>query len=519
VRQAIRTKAPRAQVVEVYSESAPVGGWNARDALANMPPTDAVKLVNWFPTTSDVRLRGGREDYATGVTGVTETLAVYNKMDGTSEMFAISDTDVYDVSVAGTGAAKSATVTDGRFQQINFSDGTNNWLILVNGVDKPLYYEGTTWLSVDSITSPALTGLTSTSIVNVNEYKGRLIFLEKDSLSFWYLSAGAAGGALTEFDLGSLCHHGGYLMWCATWSFDAGDGPDDACVFMTSEGEVIVYRGTDPSTASDWVLMGVYFVGKPLGRRSYTKYGGDLLAIIQNGVFPLSSALQSSQVDPTFALTNKIENAFNEASAVYGDNFGWEATLYPAEEAILFNIPVVEGGEHKQYVMNTITKAWCEFTSWNGDCFVEYNKALYYGYSGGVRKAWANVSDSGSAISAIGKTAFSYFGNTSQQKRFTFFRPLLRVNGSITYYSDLDIDFSDRAITGTSTFAAAEAALWGTAIWGTSVWTNALEVVRQWSSPSNNVGYSASGAVRIESDSYTVRWISNDYVYERGGVL
>jgi len=519
VRQAIRTKAPRAQISEVYSAPAPIGGWNAKDALANMPPTDAVSLRNWFPTASDVRIRGGREDYATGVTGITKTLAVYNEMDGNSSLFAVSDTDVYDVSVAGTATAQSATVTDGKFQTVNYGDGTNNWLIMVNGVDKPLYWEGTTWLSVDGITSPALTGLTSTSIVHVNEYKGRLIFLEKDSLSFWYLPSGAAGGELLEFDLSSFCNRGGYLMWCATWSFDSGDGPDDSLVFMTSEGEVIVYRGTDPSTASAWTLTGVYYIGKPLGRRSFVKYGGDLIAIVQDGAFPLSSALQSANVDQTFALTNKIDDAFNEASQLYGDNFGWEGTLFPTEEALIFNVPVVEGGEHKQYVMNTITKAWCEFDSWNGECFVEYEKELYYGYDSGVRKAWTGRSDSGSDIIATGKTAFNYFGNTSQQKRFNFFRPLLRVNGSITYYAGLDIDFSDNAITGTSTYTAPTAGLWGTAIWGTALWSGALQVVRQWSSPNNNVGYSASGGIRVETSEHFVRWVSCDYVYERGGVL
>jgi len=519
VRQAIRTKSPRAQIVDVFSSPAPIGGWNARDALANMPPTDAVKLCNWFPTASDVRIRGGREDYSTGITGLVKTLAVYNEMDGNSSMFAVSDTDVYDVSSSGTATAQLTTVTDGAFQHINFGTGTDNWLIMVNGVDKPLYWEGTTWLPVDSGTSPALTGLTSTEIVHVNEYKGRLIFLENDSLSFWYLPSGDAGGTLLEFDLSSFCNRGGYLMWSATWSFDAGDGPDDAIVFMTSEGEIIVYRGTDPSTASDWVLTGVYFVGKPLGRRSFVKYGGDLIAIVQDGAFPLSSALQSATVNPTFALTDKISPAFGEASKSYGENEGWEGTLYPTEDALIFNIPVIEGGESKQYVMNTTTKAWCEFNSWNGSCFAEYNKELYYGYDSGVRKAWTGRSDSGSDIIALGKTAFSYFGNTSQQKRFNFFRPLLRVNGSITYYAGLDIDFTDNAITGTSTFTAPEAALWGTAIWGTALWSNALQVVRQWSSPNNNVGYSASGGIRVETSEHFVRWVSCDYVYERGGVL
>jgi hypothetical protein len=498
---------------------APIGGWNARDALASMPPEDATKLINWFPTTSDVRLRGGREDYASGITGLVETLAVYNAMDGTSDLFAVSGTDVYNASVTGAAVAQSATVTNGKFQTLNFGDGTSNWLIMVNGVDKPLYWNGTTWISVDSGTSPALTGLTSTDIVHANEYKGRLIFLENDSLSFWYLSAGAAGGELTEFDLSSFCNHGGYLMWCATWSFDAGDGPDDAIVFMSSEGEAIVYRGTDPSTASDWGLIGVYFVGKPLGRRSFVKFGGDLIAITQNGAFPLSTALQTATVNPTFALTNKIEDAFNEDSRSYGENFGWEATLYPAQEALIFNIPVTEGGTHKQYVMNTITKAWCEFDSWNGECFSEYKKELYYGYNGGVRKAWTNTSDSGVNITAIGKSAFNYFGNTSQQKRFTFFRPMLRVNGSITYYIGLDVDFSDNTISGTTTYTSPTSAVWDVAKWDSGLWSGALQVIRQWTSPNNNVGYAASGGVRVETSENIIRWVSCDYVYERGGVL
>ena len=518
MRQAIRTKAPRAQVVETFSVPAPVGGWNARDSLASMPPQDAYRLRNWFPTASEVILRGGSESYATGVTGTVETLAVYNAMDGTSEMFAVSDTDVYDISAAGAATAQSATVTDGKFQTINFGDGTSNWLIMVNGVDDPLYYNGSTWTSVNAGTSPALTGVTSADLINVSEYKGRLIFVEKDSLSFWYLASGAAGGALTEFDLSSLCTRGGYLMWSASWSFDGGDGPDDSCVFMTSEGEVIVYRGTDPSSAADWVLTGVYYVGKPIGRRSHVKYGGDLIAITQDGAFPLSTALQSAEVTDSFALTNKIENAFNEASAMYGETFGWEALLYPKEEALIFNIPVTTI-QSKQYVMNTNTKSWCEFDSWNATCFVEYDKELYFGEGTTVKKAWTNTSDVGAQIVAEGKTAFNYFGNMSQQKRFTFYRPMLRVNGSFTYYSNLDMDFEDREIVGTTTFVAPSSALWDTAVWNRGLWSSALQVVRQWTSPSNNVGYAASGGIRVETDTNVVRWVSNDYVYERGGVL
>ena len=56
----------------VASLPAPVGGWNARDSLANMAPPDAVTLDNLFPGVSSVSLRGGYSKHATGMTGQVE---------------------------------------------------------------------------------------------------------------------------------------------------------------------------------------------------------------------------------------------------------------------------------------------------------------------------------------------------------------------------------------------------------------------------------------------------------------
>ncbi|NDE81357.1 MAG: hypothetical protein EB037_10650, partial [Actinobacteria bacterium] len=89
----------------VASLPAPVGGWNARDALANMAPTDAVTLENLFPGVSSVALRGGYVEHATGMSGQVETLMTYNG--GSSDkMFAIVGGKIYDVTSSGAvGAA------------------------------------------------------------------------------------------------------------------------------------------------------------------------------------------------------------------------------------------------------------------------------------------------------------------------------------------------------------------------------------------------------------------------------
>jgi len=41
------------------SVPSPIGGWNARDSQANMNPMDAIQLVNWYPTPTDVTMRKG----------------------------------------------------------------------------------------------------------------------------------------------------------------------------------------------------------------------------------------------------------------------------------------------------------------------------------------------------------------------------------------------------------------------------------------------------------------------------
>jgi hypothetical protein len=51
---------------------APIGGWNARDSQANMNPMDAIQLVNWYPTPTDVTMRKGwiQSSLLTTTTGV-----------------------------------------------------------------------------------------------------------------------------------------------------------------------------------------------------------------------------------------------------------------------------------------------------------------------------------------------------------------------------------------------------------------------------------------------------------------
>lgn len=519
MRQPIRTKGIRKRISHAKSYSAPVLGWNARDSMASMKPEHAVALENWFPKTSYCEIRGGSAIHATGMTGNGKTLAVYNSLDGTNEMFCATESGVYDVTNAGVVGAAVASRTDGKHQVNNFHDGTNSWLMMFNGVDKPLYYDGATWTEVDDVTSPALTGLTTTKIIAGFVFKGRMMFLEKDSLSFWYLSSGVAGGALTEFSLSGVAKRGGYLVAAESWTIDAGDGPDDRAVFITSQGEVIVYSGTNPDSATSWALTGRYDIGNPLGRRCTAKFGGDLLVITENGVFPMSAALQTANINNRLAITDIISSEFTSSARNYGSNFGWEPTVFYAQNALLVNIPIAEGRSHQQYVMNTITKAWCKFTNWNAETFAVFNGDLYFAEGPVVKKAWTGTNDAGSNIIAYGKTAFSYFDDIGSQKRFNMFRPVLSTNGSLSFLTDIDVDFGDTDIAGTTTYSVFSGWAWDVDRWDDANWSASMQVLKEWTSPDEDIGYCAAGKIKIATNSILVQWMANDYVYETGGAL
>jgi hypothetical protein len=181
------------------------------------------------------------------------------------------------------------------------------------------------------------------------------------------------------------------------------------------------------------------------------------------------------------------------------------------------NQPVSEDGVHYQFVMNTITKSWCKFTGWDAEDFVEYNNDLYFCDGTSVNKAWTGTSDGGTNIVAFGKTAFSYFSRPGLMKRFTGYRPVLATNGTLSFLTDMDVDFQDLPISGTATYTPYSAGVWGTGLWGTALWGATMTVLKEWTSPGTYPGYAAAAKIKVTTTTVAVQWMANDYTFEYGG--
>ena len=508
-----------AQVFRARTQSLPppTGGWNARDSLADMPPDDAVQLTNWFPLTTDVMVRRGYEVWATGLTGQVESLMPYNSATA-STLFAASSTFFYNVTNPGAvGAPVQSGLTNARWQSVNFATSGGKFLYAVNGSDKPRLWDGSNWTSIDSGSTPAITGVTTTKLIHVNVFKRRLWFVEKESLKVWYLPVDSIGGAAQSLDFSSIAGLGGYLMAMGTWTIDSGTGADDLAVFVTSEGQVIVYRGIDPANEVTWALAGVWSVGSPIGRRCFQKFGGDLLLLAFDGLFPMSQLLQANTVDLKSALSDKIRLAMSDAVSAYSSNFGWDITVYPKGNMVIVNVPVAEGSSQQQFVMNTINQAWCNFTGWTANCFMLFDDEPYFGVNGSVYKAWQDFSDNVADITGTALQAFNYFGSRGQEKRFTMLRPLINTNGTPAVLAGVNVDYSLEPPTAPAVFSPTSQSYWDSALWDAGIW-GGLYVLKDWQGV-NGIGYCAAPVLTAAVNGIELHWMASDIVMEPGAVI
>lgn len=458
---------------------APIGGWDAISPLAAMEPKYAASIVNWVPRTGWLELRGGYNAWAQAITASpVNSLMTYRPNTGTQQLFAASGSEIWDASIYGTPTLEVSGLSGDKFQYVNFTPSLGaNYLMCVNGVNTGIRtYNGTTW----AVQNP--TGTTINTYANINIFKRRVWLIEPNSTIAYFLGTDAITGAATAQDFGPFMSKGGYLLAMGTWTVDGGNGPDDMGVFVTSQGQVIIYKGTDPSNANAWSLVGVFDLPTPIGRRCLRRIGSDLMLITIQGVIPLSQALP---FDPaatrSVALTNRIQNAMMLAAQSYVSNFGWELVSFPQQGLILLNIPQSEGATQVQYVMNALTGAWTTFNGWNANCFETFNDSLYFGdNTGNVNLAYSGGLDLVNPIRADVKCAFNYLDEPGRLKNAGMIRPFLVADGTLTPTIQIDVDFADSSPSAPVTVLTPTGALWDSSLWDAATWSTGAAPVINW---------------------------------------
>lgn len=367
----------------------------------------------------------------------------------------------------------------------------------------------------------AITGVAVSALSQVWNFKERLFFVEKGTLSAWYLPVKSIGGAATELPLGSVFSLGGAILFGATWSLDSGSGLDDVCIFVTTEGEIAVYEGTDPGSASTWGLRGVYRIGQPINKHAFFKAGGDLAILTKDGIVPVSEALQKDRAAlQTVAITYPIEDAWREVVANASRDFPITPTLWHSQTMLIIGVPDPDGVDDIAFVANSRTGAWCRYTGWDVRCAAVSGDLLYFGSNNGlVLKAETGGQDNVERFIPVACSDLFQAGDYAAQ--FTgVWVPKFTSGGTndlkfanhvgLTYLARNKQTFTVKGFKDylvpdiappPPTVSTSGGATWGTGVWGTFVWGSDVpsQVRNDWKAISAG-GYTLSAGVYITSN-------------------
>jgi hypothetical protein len=477
------TRPPKLPQPLMGSAAIPVAvkGLNLRSGISALKPNEALRLDNWFPKGGYCQIRGG---YTSHVTGLGASIGSLVEWAGPAsrKMFGATATAIYDVSSAGAvGAAAVSSLNSAYWQTVNFTTSGGNFLVLCNGADSVRNFDGTTW------TTPSITGVTSSTLINVASYKTRLWFVQKDTTKAWYLGTSSISGAATSLEMGDKFREGGKLLHIGSLSRDSGAGAGDVICFISSKGEIVAYTGSDPSDTNNWTLIGVYKVSAPIGNRALVRIDGDLALLTEQGLVSLRQvASQGRFTAERSSITASIDQGIIDDFASYGANTGWEMIVHPRTRQVIVNVPLTSSTA-TQYAMNIQTGAWCTYGRFasplNATCWGMLSENLYFATSAGtVYRAENGYQDAGAAITSTYKSAFIDF-HPGGYSRLTMVQPIFTAGGRVIPAIRISVDYrNDTPLTsdeypGTSGSAGA---VWDTSLWDVGLWGDSDSPYADW---------------------------------------
>lgn len=495
-RPAAPTKPRRAQTV---SFPAAIAGWIANQNLAApnpQAPQGARVLENILPTATGGEIRRGSALYATMPDASKPVTSLFTYSSGViNKFFAANETEIAEITTTPTNVLTGQTGGDWSVEQFVNNNG-QTFLRGVNGKDTPFVYDGSTFSTTPALTFPAGVTVTPNDLLRVWAFQNRLFFIQKASMDVWYLPVTSLGGALTKFPMGGIFSRGGSLLFGSSWSIESGDGPNEYCAFFTTEGEVAVYIGSDPSDANNWVKKGVYRIGKPLGSKAWMRAGGDIVVATHIGFVPLSQAMQRdyAALSPN-AISYSIETEWNDAVVSRSPGI-WACEIWPERQIVVLALPTINDQPAQMWVTNTRTGAWANFTGWSGNCLETYSGRLFWGSEEGrIVEAYTTGLDEGSPYTATYVPLFTDLGTPLSLKVVAMARTVLRtaypVNAQISIQEEYIVDLPPPP--DAAPFKAGN--VWGSAIWGQAVWgsDNQKQIQQDWDSASGQASAFAPG--------------------------
>lgn len=478
----------REGIGRIYTMSAPVAGWNRKLPLPSVPEIFALSLVNWIPTATGVKKRGGSERMTdTAFTSACETVLGINLEDGTSQVIVAGDNDLMTVNLtthARSSVKGGSTITSNRWQFTQFYDR----IFVANGADRVLSYNGTGNFAAAGFT---ISASPDDNLYSPFAYRERLYFCKGTSI-FYTQNVREITGALDEFDFATILTKGGKLLFGMSSTFNIGDHSQELFVVVSSEGEVIAYEGSDPSDIS-WDIVGHFYLPRSPNYSAFFAAGAGLQIITEQGVISLSEVINPSadtkKTGRYLAATSNIDDAFASAMKNAFSNYGWCGVNHTHGNLLIINVPV-SSNRSIQFVQNTLTEgAWCSFEGFNAaSWFVSGDYAYFGGFDGHLYRYDSAQNDNvfeaseGDGINCRGETAFTYAGDQNTLKMFLQALPIVYTTGDATLNIGVNVTFGRNASVSPVQISGTTGGFWDDAEWDVDDWADNESIFLEWKS-------------------------------------
>lgn len=498
MRPAFYTAPPQPEVQIPWDDTAPVRGMDATVPIHQMPPGTAIFLYNLDPAAYGCQTRQGWQVWAQNIAGLTvKSLLPFIGMLGDfsqERLFAVSQNGIYDITIQGADNPTAVVSFPDTSSQagfcsfVHFTDPSGGQTMLVADSANGIYEytpAGSVWAKYTTeITFPDST--TCNDIDFLAGHKGRIWLIARDKADAYYLPVGAKNGVATKFQFGSKMFHGGYLVGLWSWSVDGGNGLDDYLVALGKGGDVLVYQGTDPSSANTWSLVGNWFIGSiPANRRVAVEVGGDLILLSAVGVTSTSALL--SGVDPSRVeknVTGKVSNLVREAVREKSSLDYWQVDLLPGDGSIVINTPKTTNERHIQFILNLNrvsedpSGGWGLWRDVPASTFINFSDEVFFATEDGrVCRMQGSLDDldinggGGLPVQFSGLLRFTNLGAPGVYKQVTFVRPTFIASNLISVAAKAVYDFNLSEPNLVPRVENVGGSLWDIAKWDAAFWS------------------------------------------------
>jgi hypothetical protein len=521
---------------QAYPFGAPLGGLDVTQPLPGGNPNTAIRLENLIPRTLGCQMRRGYIRWLSHLSGEVRSLMKYQSPTGNNQLLAATAAgDVYNVTTTHPSSFVPTPVLAvptgapiGEWTSLNFTTNVGTHvLLMVNPGSGYWIYDGTTFTQITlGAGANQILGVNPNFFSFVTVYKNRVWFIEKDTTRAWYLPFGQDAGTAAAFDFGSMLPNGGSLQALINWTYDgsSGVGVNNQLVIVANQGDVLVYGGDDPASASTFQVVGRWFIGRiPVGNRFFSNYQQDVALLSERGMCFMSELMRGDGQWENPKIASNINSALAVEIAGSLDTRYWEICFLPHEQLLMINRAEVDI-ENLQWVYEVNNKAFAILRGYPILTVISFNGKTFAGdLSGNIWQMFEGGTDgqvdaiSGADLEGIVVTTFQPLGEAVRVKRFQMVRPSFISDSAPGIQAALNSEWNLEIVGSAPAYLGAGSGAWDVGLWDVAVWSGSGQSYEAWTGATGTGRYAALAMkVRASADTLFVGWQA---LVEPGGVL